>query len=563
VLLGRVLADVGDVPRAVEVLRQAQRRHPHEFWVNQELAIKLRTLDPPRYDQAVGFYRAALAVRPDSPGAHQNLATVLDKTGEPGEAEAEYREAIRLQPDFTLARANLSQLLVRLNRFPEAERECREAIRLQPQDARTHAALGFARLRQSKLPEAEAELREAIRLRPEHGVTHDHLGTALFEQGRLAEAEAEHREAIRLNPDWASAHHNLSVVLNRWGKLTEAEAACREALRLKPDFAEAHSILANIRIQQNRWDEAEAACQTALRLNPDVGDTHYNYGLIHSHRGRWAEAEAAYREAVRLRPGYAIARYNLGRVLDRNGKPGEAEAAYREVIRLQPDLAEAHCNLGQLLVRAGRFADAAPALGRGHELGSKRPNWPYPSGQWLRDCERMAVLDARLPAVLAGDEQPAGAAEAVEFARLCQLPCKQLNAAALRFYTAAFAADPKLADDLKAAHRYNAACAAALVAAGQGRDARQLPDGQRACLRRRALEWLRADLKALAERLEGGQSADQTAVQNTLRHWQHDSDLASLRDAAAVDGLSADERDACQKFWADVEALLAKAKRAP
>ena len=46
-----------------------------------------------------------------------------------------------------------------------------------------------------------------------------------------------------------------------------------------------------------------------------------------------------------------------------------------------------------------------------------------------------------------------------------------LNCAAARFYEEAFAAQPKLADDLGAAHRYNAACAAALAGCGQSKDA--------------------------------------------------------------------------------------------
>jgi hypothetical protein len=39
-------------------------------------------------------------------------------------------------------------------------------------------------------------------------------------------------------------------------------------------------------------------------------------------------------------------------------------------------------------------------LRRGHEIGSSRPHWRYPSAKWLQNAERLAALDARLPALL-------------------------------------------------------------------------------------------------------------------------------------------------------------------
>ena len=64
----------------------------------------------------------------------------------------------------------------------------------------------------------------------------------------------------------------------------------------------------------------------------------------------------------------------------------------------------------------------------------------------------------------------AGAAERIELASFCRW-YKRLYAAAACFYADAFANDPNLAADLRQQHRYNAACSAALAAAGQGEDA--------------------------------------------------------------------------------------------
>jgi eukaryotic-like serine/threonine-protein kinase len=141
---------------------------------------------------------------------------------------------------------------------------------------------------------------------------------------------------------------------------------------------------------------------------------------------------------------------------------------------------------------------------------------------------------------------------------LCQ--GKKLHAAAACLSSDAFTADPKLADDLQAAHRYKAAHCAALAAAGQGEDAANLPDKTRARLRRQALDWLRADLDLWAKQLENGKPEDRQQVQQTLRHWQTDPDLAGLREPDAIARLPADEQQACQQLWSDVVALLQRAQ---
>jgi hypothetical protein len=78
--------------------------------------------------------------------------------------------------------------------------------------------------------------------------------------------------------------------------------------------------------------------------------------------------------------------------------------------------------------------------------------------------------------------------------------------------------------------------------------------------RRPALGWLRADLAGRAERLENSGPQGRKEVQAVLGYWQGDLALAGVRDAAAVARLPAEERAAWQRFWAEVEALRAKAR---
>jgi hypothetical protein len=127
-------------------------------------------------------------------------------------------------------------------------------------------------------------------------------------------------------------------------------------------------------------------------------------------------------------------------------------------------------------------------------------------------------------------------------------------------YADSFAADPQLAGDLPTAHRYDAACAAALAGAGQGADAGKLDAKERARLRQQALDWLKADLALRRKQMRSWRPGQVAQAHAALAHWQKDSDLAGLRDKDALAKLPAEERAACERLWADVAALLKKAE---
>jgi tetratricopeptide (TPR) repeat protein len=260
---------------------------------------------------------------------------------------------------------------------------------------------------------------------------------------------------------------------------------------------------------------------------------------------------------VQLKPDYAAAHCNLGAALRRQGKVPEAIAEYREAIRLRPDHAEAHCNLGLILRQERHFREALDELRKGHELGSSRPDWRYPSAEWVRNVEHMAALEARLPAVLRGEDKPRDAAEGLAFAEMSYKVGRCVPSA--RLYDGALRTDSKLADDPRAGHRYNAACAAALAGAGRGED--KPPPDEKARWRKQAVAWLRADLAFWTKQVEPGPSQAKALVLETLRYWKQDADLAGIREAEFISALPEDEQKACRAMWADVDALLERAKR--
>jgi Flp pilus assembly protein TadD/serine/threonine protein kinase len=353
-----MLMDKGTNRQAEAFLRDAQRRHPNEFWLNAQLWQFYSDSQPPQREEAYHFAAVAVSLRPGSPGAHYNLGDALADKDRLDEAIAEFRHAIRLKMDYAEAHNNLGVALRYKGQLDEAIAEFRNAIRLKKDYAEPHIYLGVALRDKGQLDQAIAEYRHAIRLKEDNAEAHNNLGVALRDKGQLDEAIAEFRNAIRLKKDNAEAHNNLGIALGDKGQLKEAIAEHREAIRLKKDNAEAHNNLGVALRDKGQLDEAIAEFRNAIRLKKDYAEAHYNLGTALGDKGQLDDAIREYREAIRLKKDYAKAHNNLGVALGHNGQLDEAIAEFRETIRLKKDYAHAHYNLGNALRVKGDLDEA-------------------------------------------------------------------------------------------------------------------------------------------------------------------------------------------------------------
>jgi serine/threonine-protein kinase len=547
VRMAHSLIAVRQLAIAERLLAEAQERSPGDFWLNYELGMTL--LEGKRPGEALHFLTAALALRGDSAGVHLGLSNALREAGDRDTAVRHLRRALELDPTYALAHNNLGGNLYETGDLEGATRQWQLALECDPKLACAHLHLGMALCAKGDGEGGIRHYRLAIEFDPAFAQAHNNLGSALLYQGRYEEAEAAFREALRLRPDYFLAHRGVGESLLGQGRYSEAEAACRAALRVQPDSPDARCNLGLALNYLGRFGEAEAVYREVLRDQPSFPVAWVGLGEALYGEERYAEAEAAWRRALRLEPGSPPTHYCLGRTLRRQGRNEEAEAAYREAIRLRPGYAKAYCNLGDVLEAQGRFAEALEARRRGHELGSKTPGWKYPSADWVRACERLVELERRLVAVRGGAAEPAGPAECLELARLCQ-QYKRLPVTAARLYAAAFA------EGQGDGRRYDAARAAVTGACGQGEDARSLPDKVALMLRRQALAWLRADLALSATAGEAGVQA----MRQRLARWRQDPELAPVRDGAVLDRLPEDERRPWHQLWEEVAALLKSAE---
>jgi tetratricopeptide (TPR) repeat protein/tRNA A-37 threonylcarbamoyl transferase component Bud32 len=553
--LGHVLQDQKKLQEAAAAYRRAVEIKSNYSAYNNLGLVLLAQKKPTEAEAAC---RKAIELKPDGADAYDNLGNALHDQNKLSEAEAAYRNAIQVQPNSVRAHVNLGRTLRALKKPGEAEAAYRKAIEIQPDFVAAYVGLGVALEAQKKLGAAEAAYHKAIELKPDESMAYFNLGHALAAQKKLGAAEAAYRKAIELRPNDAEAYSNLGNALDEQNKLPEAEDAYRMAIQLMPDGAFQHAGLGHVLAKQNKLSEAEAAYRKAIQLQPDYVAAYVNLGITLHAQKKLRETEAAYRKAIELQPDYATAYYNLGITLGHQKRFAEAEAAYRKAIELVPGYLAAYINLGITLTNQKKLDEAVATLRKANRLF---PFHPLIQDN-LRQIEQWPELDKRLPAILAGTQQPKSPQEQVEFAALSS-EYKHLYVAAVRLYSSAFAADPKLAANLHSQHRYNAACAAALAAAGQGDDAKGLAVEEWAWLQQHALDWLRADLAVYAKLVAQGNPQVRQAVQQRLAHWQQDDDLMAVRYQDWLAAMPEFDRARWQKLWADVAALQKEAAAAP
>lgn len=136
---GALLAD-GEPETARALLRAAQQRYPGDFWINYLLGHSLESAWP---QEAVGYFRAAVAVRPGSDQANARLNGVLLYMNQSGADVLAWKHAVESNPSYTSIRA-LVKVLAPRGRLEEARVVWETILKRNPPDPDLY--YGYAQL---------------------------------------------------------------------------------------------------------------------------------------------------------------------------------------------------------------------------------------------------------------------------------------------------------------------------------------------------------------------------------------------------------------------------------
>jgi len=226
---------------------------------------------------------------------------------------------------------------------------------------------------------------------------------------------------------------------------------------------------------------------------------------------------------------------------DRQG----AEAPLRECLKRDPNSAEAWCNLGRVLLERGAFTEGRDAIKRGHDLGTARADWPYPSQVWLDDAERLVLAAVHWSGPELDVATPAEA-ERLEVFVLAGLYAGRYRGVADLLIEAeeAFVSERATPWTLFAGAR------AAVRAAAADSDPANAAE-----LRNYALEWLRRYVTILRQSLRGRPEGEFDRLAADI---VTDAHLASVS-PSAVEALPKSERQGWLELWRS----LAPSKASP
>jgi serine/threonine-protein kinase len=403
---------------------------------------------------------------------------------------------------------------------------------------------------------AIALLRRGQRVHPDDFWINMDLGRELTTAGQHDEAGRFFSAAVAIRPRSSIAHGSLARSLEKSGRLEEAADTFRQAILLRPDEPHQHIKLGAVLMSLGDSGTAQGEFFEAKCLRPDDWSVRKEIADVFQSRGRYEPAIAELREAASCETMKAYPHEALGKLLLEEGRLDEAVASLGQAVLIDPGFAPGHLTLGRALLAQGEFHAALLSFRRSQ---SSAPRSPYRglAADLARDAERMIALNSRFPELPGEDEQPASLAERIRIAQFCQI--KQLFATSAKNWEGLFITHPAVPADLNAGHRFAAACAAARAGSGQGKETPPPDLESRARLRRKALEWLEADLAAITSSMEKAHARDRHWGPSRLGRWLVATQLAGVRDESALSHLAEPEQKAWTALWSKVKATIEKA----
>jgi tetratricopeptide (TPR) repeat protein/tRNA A-37 threonylcarbamoyl transferase component Bud32 len=365
-------------------LRDGCRCHPTSFWLNFRLGYTLGNIPPRNYSEAVGAYRACLAIRPDAAAVWHNLGRDLHNLGDLKGAIAACEHCLELRPTYGLGWNTLGLARADLGELDAAITAYRRGIDVEPKFLVLWNNLVRALNAKDDVVGAEAAGREVVARYPQDPLSYRVLSIALNHKGAHQAAIEANEKAIQLDKNDASFRYWHGILLRDAGDRPGSIAALRKAIELDPSYADAHNVLGTQLSAVCDKPGAVAALRKAVELEPLEADNHYKLGQVLEDSGDYAGAELAYRRAIQLKPDMSSAHQHLAVVLKKAGDEKGAEAARKTAEDLASSSPTKLNNLGVSLENAGQYSEAASAYRKAIALEPMNADYHVNLGDALR-----------------------------------------------------------------------------------------------------------------------------------------------------------------------------------
>lgn len=355
---------------------------------------------PAHADAAAAYYHFMLARH------YQHEAEYAGRGDLIAQALEQYRDAMHADPGSAYLPVQLAALLFRVGQTGDAIRLAQSAVREHPNNFEAHELLGEIYLRllgdgsdsqSSQMAQlALTEFQSLARLRPDNPDVHLTLGRLYRSTGKLDAAEAELQTVRRLTKDAPEAVANLVMLYSQQGKLQAAQEAFA-SVPAGDRSAPLDAAMGQAFEHARRFRDAAGAYQQAVLLDPGELDYHRGWARSLYFAGDLAESREQYEWVVGSDARDLEAWLRLAAIDRRLGRLPDAEKDLAQAKQLAPDNVEVAYFSADVYEAEGK-TDAAAAALRGLLADTARPDGKYSREEAANRSlflERLGVLERR------------------------------------------------------------------------------------------------------------------------------------------------------------------------
>jgi len=327
----------GDAAQAEAAWHEVLKAHPDDAEANAHIGLLLARRE--RYNEAVSFYKKALAKEPNIPGLQLNLGLALFKGGELKEAADVFTSLLKTQSEGSPEALRLASLIgladYGTGQYASAVPYLQKANAAHPQNLPFRLALAHSCLRSAQYQCVLDVYKEILTLNAESAEADMLAGEALDEMRDRTAAIKQFRAAVKADPKMPEAHFGLAYLL--WTQLQFDEAAreFQAELEINPGHVQSLTYLGDSEMNLGRADAAMPLLEKAISIDPKDSLAHLDLGLLFSDAGRNEDALRELKIAAQLDPNDQNVHFRLGRFYKATGKIAEANAEFEKTRSLQ------------------------------------------------------------------------------------------------------------------------------------------------------------------------------------------------------------------------------------
>jgi tetratricopeptide (TPR) repeat protein len=192
-----------------------------------------------QYEEAIAFYKQALALNPTSAQIFFNLGQSLYHAKKYSEALYAYKKTIQHKRDHARAYTQIGKVMMDVKQTGDAIEPFKQALLLEPNDHDTRLLLARAYNEKTRYEEAITTVLEGLAVEPHHINMRFELANIYNTVNRLDESLALYQELDRLLPNNPSIIYNIAFTYKKLGDLVTALPYYNRVLEIDPKHSEA------------------------------------------------------------------------------------------------------------------------------------------------------------------------------------------------------------------------------------------------------------------------------------------------------------------------------------